>query len=617
MKKRHTYFFLFQGFILAGGLLTGCTHDQDNVTSDVVSPLHISSVLTSGIDTRSTTTLSSGTLGVFRLADTSSDLTALNNYLYTGTSGSWVATSGDVTTTPTTKVCAYSPYKETCNDATQLPLTSWIGLSSDTPSHELLYSLPTVASSASGGVNNTSFTLNRAYTKLQFTLSGNSALTGAGKVTSFSIYNKNLPAGSTVNITSSSVSYGEITNQPTSRMTATMAAPNLLLSSSPVIDVLLPPCTLSDASTTTLDVTITVDGIQRLVKLNLAANNISGALAAGTVYPINIILMPNVVVPQPESNCYIVVPNSIILIPVSRATAGNAANFPAGSSFTTGLLWSGVSATHVTATVAGRYIKVAAGSIEGNSVVYVKSTTSPYNIVWSWHIWVTYYNPGITANTGANTTTYSYNGNIWMDRNLGATTVTPATASTLGLLYQWGRKDPFPNSVTYNSNAEPKLFGQKTSVSRVTEVADPNLVNSIQNPLTFYLGNIPYFDWYTSGSAQNDALWYDGTATKTIYDPCPVGWRVPFFTERFSSCWNGLNSGTWNFGYSWSSIGYYPASGYRSLSADLSRVGSFGEYWSAIVLDLEAYNLDFDSSYQGGLTHNDRANGYSVRCVRN
>jgi hypothetical protein len=597
MEKRHTYCFLFEVLILAGGLLTGCIHDQDNVTSDVVAPLHISSVRTSGIDTRSTTTLSSGTLGVFRLADTSSDLTALNNYLYTGTSGSWVATSGDVTATSTTKVCAYSPYKETCNDATQLPLTSWIGLSSDSPSHELLYSLPTVASSTSGGVNNTSFILNRAYTKLQFTLSGNSALTGAGKVTSFSIYNKNLPAGSTVNITGSSVSYGEITNQPTSRMTATTTTSDLLLSTNPVIDVLLPPCTLSDASTTTLDVTITVDGIQRLVKLNLAANNISGALAAGTVYPININLSPNGVVPQLESNCYIVTPQSTIYIPVSRASTGNSANFSTSDAFTCGLLWSDVSSTHVTAAPVGRYIKVVTGASEGNSVVYAMKGT---DIVWSWHIWVTNYNPGLTANTGTNTATYSYNINLFMDRNLGSTS---NTGDCDGMYYQWGRKDPFPPSIVTTGTISGTGYFLNTG-------SQATIATTITAPMTFYYNKVSG-DW---NSSPNDNLWNNTDGTKTIYDPCPVGWRVPACSDDTTSPWFGLSTSD-----PWDTIfGHYPPSGCRyGVNGCQVYLGSNGYYWTATAFGTLAYDLYFRSGIVYPNVNYDRSYGFSVRCVKN
>ena len=329
------------------------------------------------------------------------------------------------------------------------------------------------------------------------------------------------------------------------------------------------------------------------------------------------------VAPSSESNSYIVAPGATIYIPVSRATAGNSANFPDGSSFTTGLLWSDVSATHVTPTVSDRYIKVVAGSTEGNSVVYAKNTSG--NIVWSWHIWVTNYNPGTTANTGTNTTTYSYNSNLWMDRNLGATTTTAATQTTKGLLYQWGRKDPFPGSTTYNGNTEPttsnsNLFGEKSAVTLTAAPTGPNVAVSIQDPLTFYFSVSGYRDWYASGiGVQNSTLWNNTDNTKTIYDPCPVGWRVPYFTGS-TSPWNGLSTtgGSWSSGFTWSSIGYYPAAGYRGASdGSLSLVGSGGYSWSAMANSIGAYCLYFGSTRVTPSYNNDRACGFSVRCVKN
>ena len=324
------------------------------------------------------------------------------------------------------------------------------------------------------------------------------------------------------------------------------------------------------------------------------------------------------VAPPSESNSYIVAPGATIYIPVSRATAGNSANFPDGSSFSTGLLWSDVSATHVTATVSDRYIKVVAGSTEGNSVIYAKNASN--HIVWSWHIWVTNYNPGLTANSGTNTTTYSYNSNLWMDRNLGATTTTAATQTTKGLLYQWGRKDPFPGSTTYDGYDEPSLFGEKTAVTLAAAPTGPNIAASIQNPLTFYFSDGGYCDWYTPGyGTQNNTLWNNTDNTKAIYDPCPVGWRVPSFTGT-TSPWNGLSTtgGSWNSGYTWSSIGYYPAAGGRDgLDGALVAVGNRGFYWSASVRDTFAYYLNFYDGIVSPLNLNLRAAGLSVRCVKN
>ena len=62
------------------------------------------------------------------------------------------------------------------------------------------------------------------------------------------------------------------------------------------------------------------------------------------------------------------------------------------------------------------------------------------DILWSWHIWVT--NRPITTSEGNNLQ--------WMDRNLGALSNEIGDVANRGMLYKWGRKEPFlPSSVAY------------------------------------------------------------------------------------------------------------------------------------------------------------------------
>ena len=77
-------------------------------------------------------------------------------------------------------------------------------------------------------------------------------------------------------------------------------------------------------------------------------------------------------------------------------------------------------------------------------------------IRWSWHIWVTRYDPNAELVAFGKIYTWDNNGDgvadyTFMDRNLGAVIDkalienTPADSlAACGLLYQWGRKDPFP-----------------------------------------------------------------------------------------------------------------------------------------------------------------------------
>ena len=145
----------------------------------------------------------------------------------------------------------------------------------------------------------------------------------------------------------------------------------------------------------------------------------------------------------------------------------------------------------------------------GNALIAAKSASG--TTLWSWHLWICNgYRPD------QYTQTYK-DGTVMMDRNLGATGKTGTKGEDHGLLYQWGRKDPFPgfstgsNEVKVTYPAGPMRTG-----------ANRNLDYSIAWPKEFICGGVDSdFDWLASS---NRTLW---TSAKTKYDPCPPGWRVP------------------------------------------------------------------------------------------
>lgn len=132
----------------------------------------------------------------------------------------------------------------------------------------------------------------------------------------------------------------------------------------------------------------------------------------------------------------------------------------------------------------------------GNALVAVEDANG--EVLWSWHIWVCDFDPEQTVKKYAN-------GFAMMDRNLGATLDKhPGTweifRRTEGLFYQWGRKDPFTQD-------QYTVRGQFNFLSE-----------SIKNPTAFGAD-------YTWLSADLSKLW--SVEEKTMYDPCPHGWRVP------------------------------------------------------------------------------------------
>ena len=217
-----------------------------------------------------------------------------------------------------------------------------------------------------------------------------------------------------------------------------------------------------------------------------------------------------------------------------------------------------------------------------------------------------------------------------MDRNLGATSATPGYVGALGLLYQWGRKDPFLGSSSISSSAIAKSTitwpsAESTNSSRGT------VSYVIANPTTFVTASSSPYDWHYS--SRDNTLWTTSDKTKSIYDPCPAGWRVPdgggdgvwskalgsssYFTQ--SSLYNSTNEGM-NFSSKFGSAStiWYPASGFLTYDGgSLYNLGSGGSYWSASPSSNIAHTLGFgDNGYVNPSSSSDRAYGRSVRCLQ-
>lgn len=140
----------------------------------------------------------------------------------------------------------------------------------------------------------------------------------------------------------------------------------------------------------------------------------------------------------------------------------------------------------------------------GNAVIALKDMDG--TILWSWHIWVCEsFDPNLTSQDYAN------GAGTMMDRNLGALSAEPGSPLAFGLFYQWGRKDPFLSAYSYNSSAP----ASSTANWPAAQVVNDANSYTIKNPMVFRL----------NGSASPDSnAW---STKKTVYDPCPPGWKVP------------------------------------------------------------------------------------------
>lgn len=270
---------------------------------------------------------------------------------------------------------------------------------------------------------------------------------------------------------------------------------------------------------------------------------------------------------------------------------------------------------------------------EGNAVVAAKDAAG--NILWSWHLWFT---------DAPQSQTYYNNAGIVMDRNLGATSATPGEVGAIGLLYQWGRKDPFlgSSSISTASKAASTLEWP-SAVSSNSEYGTIDYATA--HPTTFISRNFSNYDWYYTGSKSTDnTRWTTSDKAKSIYDPCPAGWRVP--DGGSNGIWSkAAGADTFNWEFDDSNLGmdflgklgtlsiWYPASGHIYGGA-LEGVGQHGVYWSSNDPsrqdEYEAPSFVFapgSSLKFGGTNHHFtdgtptdaylcRSLGFSVRCSR-
>ena len=310
----------------------------------------------------------------------------------------------------------------------------------------------------------------------------------------------------------------------------------------------------------------------------------------------------------------------------------------------------------------------------GNALI--AAYNSEGDIVWSWHIWVTENEPG-NVSSAILYTTYAWNedgintsvrvpGYDIMPCNLGALRYTPEGGSvtdTYGMLYQWGRKDPFPPAIkgdNCNDYSDAYTGGphyannNKTHVGKTIGTDENELFHSlageqinqtalpdpigftIKNPTVFMCGTKEanedgHYNYITVNDSlsyankgdwtwqHDDKLWggidpeteglkcytisngvhiYDNYGDqKSIFDPCPSGWRVPPGDLWLGFTSTGLNpqsydeintsgassNGMYMYMTDWREgpVSYFPVQGTRVGDGGIMRVNSCGNYHNA------------------------------------
>ena len=260
-------------------------------------------------------------------------------------------------------------------------------------------------------------------------------------------------------------------------------------------------------------------------------------------------------------------------------------------------------------------IHVKAGSSIGNAVIAAYNTDE--KLLWSWHIWVnndkpanldeaiTYYTFGWDTNgikAGDNMRTVK--GRSLMKCNLGAKSAQKDAygLSTYGMVYQWGRKDPFPlgnldlnvdyyqysrgNVGDLRDNENKAIAMNTNGAVHTTELFSTEKSSSTTGTIEYVIEHPTHFispissgesnpssastclndgDWLVN---HNDLLWGgkpystatkytvtagcvlsdNGATEKSIFDPCPAGWMVPPGDMWLGFTRNGTNVGSSDYG---------------------------------------------------------------------
>lgn len=299
---------------------------------------------------------------------------------------------------------------------------------------------------------------------------------------------------------------------------------------------------------------------------------------------------------------------------------------------------------------------------QGNAVIAVKNASG--TIMWSWHLW---FAPASALNTTACTNFQNvvYN---FTEENLGwkyiswsASTYTSPrsvrvkvqqmvanggmkqeTLITLtqnngdmkrgsNTFYQFGRKDALPATDVPAEGSFTMDGGNNMSIQ-----------NGIQNPGTFYTWGASWYDYppigysyYNLWSMENTTPGWNSNAVvvvKTVYDPCPVGFKMPArnaftgftTTGQDTSTQSEFNvSGVWDRGWNFNNritnptaTVFFPASGERLYNSGAFYIIGHAAYWLAIPFnERNGCFLSFSQWDVGPVSVSIRSTGYSVRPV--
>ena len=243
-------------------------------------------------------------------------------------------------------------------------------------------------------------------------------------------------------------------------------------------------------------------------------------------------------------------------------------------------------AYHVQSTACVAVFKDGSGGTAGK---YDKESDE---ILWSWLIWATP-EPG----------TVIHNGKTFMDRNLGASMSGLGGNYVRGFLFQWGRKDAF--SAAAGDNSSVYWFAPE-AINVFTDYPDEvkSMAYTIAHPTARIVCLTATTHSWMPESEYSKRPWREDV--KTIYDPCPPGWKVPAKADMDGI--SGLPA-----------TGKYSSDKKSTPNDNLRNFGNYdlGYYWTSTISDDPALPANAWAFKTGANLNNwSQAEGYAIRPVR-
>ena len=346
------------------------------------------------------------------------------------------------------------------------------------------------------------------------------------------------------------------------------------------------------------------------------------------------------------------------------------------------VIWSDVSGIVSNATVTGSgqssFLEFTVNKnqlVNGNAVIAVKNSSG--TVMWSWHLWFTpkssldkiaMTSAGKTYNFTSDNLGWKYT-SWWggtkdrtvvvkLEQQAEVGTKKEATVTLTqkkgkderigyGNLYQWGRKDAipgtdtlFPAGYSFNGSGYTTVGDNDYNIPAKKALMETRTIGlSIQKPgemlpkvgggkLSWFYKQ--YINLWSTDNNKFDGSVRDGK--KTIYDPSPVGFKVPdaYAFEGFST-----TGAEWNKGYTFIANNnkdiYFQAGGARlGANGSIAALGTTGLYWQSVPtlkdrgkpgyglrtsLTNGAINTFFPPARDDANDYGSYANAYGVRPV--